>query len=157
MNSLMGVFSGLRNRHFFILDAVAFLILPVVALAIRMDGNVDLERFGFGLFTAMFTFTVIKLVLFYFSGMYQRYWRYASIDEVAYIATITGIAVIIQTLIFMVLYHLAFLPIDALPRSIPVIDGILTFLYVGGIRFTVRLSERLKERTAEPEGIERSL
>jgi FlaA1/EpsC-like NDP-sugar epimerase len=104
------------------------------------------------LFTAMFTFTVIKLVLFYFSGMYQRYWRYASIDEVAYIATITGVAVIIQTVMFMVLYHIAFLPIDALPRSIPVIDGILTFLYVGGIRFTVRLSERLKERTAEPEG-----
>lgn len=152
MNTLVGAFFGLRNRHFFILDAIAFLTIPVVALAIRMDGTVNLERFGFGLFVAMVTFTFIKLTLFYFSGMYQRYWRYASIDEVAYIGTITGIAVVLQVLVFIVLYQVKFLPIETLPRSVPILDGIISFLYVGGIRFSVRLSERVKERTTRSNG-----
>ena len=152
MNRVTGVFAGLRNRHFFVLDAFAFLCIPIIALAIRMDGNVDLSRFGFGLLSIMLTFTVIKLSLFYFSGMYQRYWRYASVDEVAYIGIIAGIAVIFQTIAFVALYHIEFLPFADIPRSVPLIDGLLSFLYVGGIRFSVRLTERARERAIESNG-----
>lgn len=152
MNRVTGVFAGLRNRHFFVLDAFAFLCIPIIAVAIRMDGNVDLSRFGFGLLSIMLTFTVIKLSLFYFSGMYQRYWRYASVDEVAYIGIITGIAIIFQTIAFIALYHIEFLPFADIPRSVPLIDGMLSFLYVGGIRFSVRLTERARERAIESNG-----
>jgi FlaA1/EpsC-like NDP-sugar epimerase len=156
MNSVAGFFFSLRNRHFFVLDTLAFLLLPVIALAIRMDGSIDLDRFGYGLFNAMITFTVIKMVLFYFSGMYQRYWRYASIDEVAYISVVTVIAIILQTIAFIFLYYVPFLPLTDLPRSIPVLDGLLSLLYVGGIRFSVRLTERVNERTIRSDG-ERTL
>lgn len=152
MDSLTRLFYGLRNRHFFIFDAVAFLLLPVLAIAIRLDGNMDLAQFGVGLFAVMVTFTAIKLTLFYFSGMYQRYWRYASIDEAAYIGVLTGVAVVMQTFAFIGFYHIQFLPFSDIPRSVPLIDGMLTFLYVGGIRMSIRLSERSKERTTRSNG-----
>jgi len=153
MNTIAGFFTSLRNRHFFILDAFAFLCIPVLALAIRMDGDVNFSRFGPGLFSVSITFTVLKLSLFYFSGMYQRYWRYASIDEVALIGILAGFAAVLQTIAFILLYHVQFLPFSDIPRSIPILDGILSFLYVGGIRMTMRLAERSKERLSRPEGI----
>ena len=148
MENIAGFFTRLRNRHFFILDTLAFLCIPVVALAIRMDGDLDPSRFGYGLISTIFIFTVMKLSLFYFSGMYQRYWRYASVDELAFITILAGIAVILQTLAFIFLYHIQYLPIQDLPRSIPLIDGLVSLMYVGGSRFSVRVAERAQERAA---------
>jgi FlaA1/EpsC-like NDP-sugar epimerase len=146
MNSLSKLFINLKNRHYFLIDAFVFLSLPLLAIAIRMDGWVDLTQYGTGLAAIMILFPVVKLSLFYFSGMYKRYWRYASIDELAYITFITVAAVALQTALFIGLYHVASLPFDGIPRSIPIIDGILTLLAVGGIRFSVRLIERTNER-----------
>ncbi len=134
------------------LDALAFLCIPLLALTIRMDGDVDLSKFGYGLLAVTILFTILKLSLFYYSGMYQRYWRYASVDEVAYIGIITGIAVIFQTAAFITLYYVDFLPLGDLPRSIPLIDGMITFIFVGGIRFSVRLTERASERIVKSSG-----
>jgi len=37
INTLYKALLGLRNRHFIIIDAIAFLITPVLALALRLD------------------------------------------------------------------------------------------------------------------------
>lgn len=146
MDALSKVFFSLKNRHYFLIDAIVFIFIPLVALAIRLDGNIDFAQYGSGLIMIMILFPVVKLSIFIFSGMYQRYWRYASIDELAYIAMVTVGAVVTQTFLFIVFYHIASLPFDAIPRSVPLIDGMLTFIAVGGIRFSVRLVERTKER-----------
>ncbi len=153
MNTIASFFSRLRNRHFFILDSIAFLTIPTIALFIRLDGNVDFSDFGYGLFTITIIFAFLKLSLFYFSGMYQRYWRYASVDELAFIGVLIGMVLVLQTITFIILYQVKFLPISDLPRSIPVLDGILSFVVVGGIRFSVRISERAKERAARYGGV----
>ncbi len=146
MDTLSKVFFGLKNRHYFIIDAIVFILLPVIALAIRLDGNIQLSQYGSGLIALIILFPVVKLSIFFISGMYQRYWRYASIDELAYIAFITIAAIVTQTTLFIILYNIAILPFDVIPRSVPLIDGLLTFIAVGGIRFSVRLVERSKER-----------
>jgi FlaA1/EpsC-like NDP-sugar epimerase len=147
MSKLPALFFNLKNRHFFLIDTVLFFFLPIVAFAIRMDGRVDLNEYGLGLLAVMIIFPLIKLTIFYFSGMYQRYWRYASIDEVAYIGMVTAFAVIVQTLIFILFYNLNVFHIITVPRSIPIIDGFLSFILVGGTRLSVRLVERLSERS----------
>jgi FlaA1/EpsC-like NDP-sugar epimerase len=145
MDSLSGFIYGLKNRHYFILDAVVFLLLPLVALAIRLDGNIQLSDHASGLLTVMILFPVVKLSIFYFSGMYRRYWRHASIDELAYIGVVALAAIITQTFLFIVLYQFPSFPISGIPRSIPLIDGMLTFIVVGGLRFSIRLMERTNE------------
>ncbi len=74
---------GLRNRHFIVIDAIAFMITPLMALALRLDKfNIFriINLYGFELLVATTAFLVIKLSVLYGFGFYRRYWRYASID-----------------------------------------------------------------------------
>ena len=55
-------------------------------------------------------------------------------------------ATVLVTLVSYALQGPVALPGVGLPRSIPLIDGLLTLLVVAGSRFTVRISEYYKSR-----------
>lgn len=152
MNAISKIFIDLKNRHYFIIDAIVFLTLPVIALVIRFDGNIEFDQYGSGLVAIMILFTVIKLGIFFTSGMYQKYWRYASIDEMTHITFVTVAAIAIQTIVFFLFYNFTNLPFDTVPRSIPLIDGLLTIIAVGWIRFSARLIDRTTERRGNGQG-----
>ncbi len=152
MDAISKFFIRLKNRHFFAIDAVLFIFLPVIALALRLDGHIKFDQYGEGIIFLMFFFPLLKLSIFYFAGLYRRYWRYASVDELAYIGILTAVAVSAQTFFFIIFYQLPFFPVVDVPRSVPLIDGMLTFLVVGGTRFSVRLFERTLERRSNPDG-----
>lgn len=146
------MFIDLKNRHYFIIDVVVFLTLPAIALLIRLDGVVDFNQFGAGLIAVTILFLVVKLSIFSISGIYQQYWRYASIDEMLRIALVTSAAVLTQTVLFALLYNITILPFHTVPRSIPLIDGLLTIIVVGWIRLSTRLIDRTKERRNNADG-----
>jgi len=130
--------SQLRNRHFFILDILLLALMPAIALALRVDLPWD-ERFTPGLqYYILFTIP-IKIITFYIFGIYKRLWRYASVDAIISLLWGVGIAsVIITGSVFIALgsgrLHGVFLP-----RSIPIIDGMLTFIVIGGSRLSLRI------------------
>ncbi len=143
----------LRNRHFFGLDLLLLSFSPWLAFAIRTDGlNTQpegwaiLSGFGVGLVTYTLIALVVRLLVFSGFGLYRRYWRYASIEELDLIAW----AVFISTAILVGLVFLARLPQVAVtgfplwnfPRSVVLIDGLLVLILVGGLRFSVRLATR---------------
>ncbi len=132
----------MRNRYFLILDAITFCLTPILALYLRLDGSVALEEYKSGLVAATILFLLVKLSVFYAFGFYRHYWRYASIDELVKIATLTGSVAIGQTVLFTALYSSNAFSINSLPRSLPLLDGILSLILVGGIRFSVRVLER---------------
>lgn len=136
----------LRNRHFLILDIFFLSFTPVLALILRLDAKVDFDIYLYGLIWITLVFLSIKLFVFYRMGLYKRYWNSASIDELAKIIYIVSIAVIIQTIVFILFYNLSLLDFDTLPLSIPLIDGIFTFFFVASMRFSIRLTERFHER-----------
>ncbi|HAX79698.1 MAG TPA: polysaccharide biosynthesis protein [Cyanobacteria bacterium UBA11372] len=137
---------GLRNQHFFTIDFMVFLLAPLLALAIRLDESFTLAPYLSGLMQATILFLAVKLLVFYTCGFYKRYWRYASIDELQEMATLTVSAIALQTLLFNALYDLSDFPIDSLPRSLPLLDGMLSFLFVGGVRFSVRAVARVSQQ-----------
>lgn len=136
---------GLRNRHFCLLDTIGFLITPVLALQIRLDESFAIAPYLSGLIVATILFMSVKLTVFYKLGFYKRYWRYASIDELEQVAALTIVAVVVQTLFFNAFY-LTNLSVDSLPRSLPLLDGILSFLLVGAIRFSIPAIERISKQ-----------
>jgi FlaA1/EpsC-like NDP-sugar epimerase len=136
----------LRNRHFFFIDAIIFSITPLLALILRLDGSVAFAPFKTGLSTIILLFLIVKLSVFFALSFYKRYWRYASIDELTQIAKATAIAAILQTLLFVTLYSLNSFGIDKLPRSLPLLDGLLSLLLVGGLRFSIRELERTSQK-----------
>ncbi len=133
----------LRNRHFLVLDFLALSLTPALALVLRTDGTVLDERYLQPLAVFTLAALVCKLLLFFPFGLYARYWRYASIEELGLIVFATFSALILETLLFFgALRPLGLIPLD-FPRSIPFLDGLLTVLVVGGGRFSVRLAMRL--------------
>jgi FlaA1/EpsC-like NDP-sugar epimerase len=145
----------LRNRQFFFLDMLMLAILPMLAFGLRMDGFGALSRFAGSLSLFTLLAMVIHLLIFYWSGLYHRYWRYASVNEIVLIATTVGAASAVNTLLFFALrllpvcttpITLPCVPGPLLPRSIPFINALLTFVVVGGSRFSVRLVQTLQRR-----------
>ena len=89
---------------------------------------------------------ILKLSVFQLCKFYNRYWVYASVDEVAILFIATMSSWLACTIAFFgILRPFGFLPPD-FPQSIPFIDGLLTILMVGGVRVMFRLVYVFNER-----------
>ena len=149
MDPITGLLLRLRNRHFLVVDLAIFLVMPLVALILRMDGEIELSRFGPSLLVITAVFAAIKLIFFFRARFYTRYWRYASIDELAQIVFAGMLALLIQFLLCLwVLYPLGWIARD-FPRSVAVLDGLLVLMAVGGVRYSVPLAARLRAQQSE--------
>lgn len=137
----------MRNRHIFILDIVLLAVTPTLALVMR----VDTASLVAGYASPLIRFTVlslaIKLLVFFMFGLYRRYWRYASVDELVSIILAVGSAALIVAGVF---FGIDVLSLEnagrSLPRSVPFIDGLLTLVVVGGARFSVRVAAHKRRR-----------
>ncbi len=140
-NSLLSALLKLRNRHLFICDITIFSITPLLALLLRLDGNLDIATYisELALVTTLFLFG--KISVFWSFGFYRRYWRYASIEELIDIAMLMAVAVTSQTLLFNVLVYTNLMK-DGVPPLLPLIDGMLSFIFIVALRFSIRVVER---------------
>ncbi|MEL6441905.1 MAG: polysaccharide biosynthesis protein [Cyanobacteria bacterium J06621_8] len=139
---------NLKNRHFLVLDTVVFALTPLLAMVLRLDNLTILREYASGLLIATIIFSLVKLVIFTLGGFYKRYWKYASIDELIQIAVLTAIAVVGEIIILSILEYLHDATIESyfVPRSLPLLDGILTLIIIGGVRFSIRAAERKNQQ-----------
>ncbi|NLJ88817.1 MAG: polysaccharide biosynthesis protein [Epulopiscium sp.] len=86
------------------------------------------------------TVTGIKIVIFYYLGLYKSLWKYASINELLSIVAATAMgnaAVLAYTYLTQVPnFQEATLPV---PRAIYIIAWLLDIMFIGGIRFAYRV------------------
>jgi len=135
----------LRNRHFFIIDLLMLSLTPILALALRINLPFKHEYTVALLYLTIISL-IIKIAIFYSFKLYSRYWRYASIDELVAIGTSVFISTILITGIFFILHEIEVFVAIGFPRSVTLIDGLLTLIFVGGVRFGPRLEEYAKTR-----------
>jgi FlaA1/EpsC-like NDP-sugar epimerase len=134
----------LRNRHFFLIDLALLPTAAVMSFALRLDAA-GMQDWTSAILVWIALSVPIKLLIFYWFGLYRQFWRYASVDELVLIALATAVGeVVAAAWLFAVVVPLS--GINSFPRSIPFIDGLLTLLVVGGPRFAVRLAEQRRER-----------
>ncbi|MDO9028579.1 MAG: hypothetical protein Q7U68_06955, partial [Candidatus Roizmanbacteria bacterium] len=136
----------LRNRHFVILDVLLLSLTPALALTLRVNLPWD-KNYIQALLAFMVLALVVKLPVFYGFRLYARYWRYASMDEMITIALAAFITSALVTAISWGMQGLGVFGENGLPRSVPIIDGLLTLLFVGGTRFSLRVAEYLRARS----------
>ena len=139
---------NLNNRHFFLLDGLLFALTPLLAMILRLDDLVTIRQYFSGLVVATIAFSFVKLVTFTIGGFYKRYWKYASIDELIEIAVLTTTAVVIEIVLLSIFQYAIGTESELylVPRSLPLLDGILTFIIVGGVRFSIRAAERQNQQ-----------
>jgi len=138
----------MRNRYLFLLDIVLLAVTPILALVMRLDSASWIAGYAPALIRFTILALIIKLVIFFLFGLYRRYWRYASVDELVSIILAVGSATLIIAGVFFGAGILLGLEAGrSLPRSVPFIDGLLTLVVVGGSRFSVRVAAHKRRRS----------
>ncbi|MBN1283944.1 MAG: polysaccharide biosynthesis protein [Anaerolineae bacterium] len=114
-----------------------------VAFALRLEGT------GQGAYYApllpLYTFigAILKAALAYRFGLHRQSWRKVSVRDLFVLSKAVGASVVILIGIVFV----APAPLSA-PRSVPIIDGLLAFLALGGVRLSNRLWHERQRRQA---------
>ncbi|MEO1342340.1 MAG: polysaccharide biosynthesis protein, partial [Cyanobacteria bacterium J06635_13] len=139
---------NLNNRHFFLFDGLIFCLTPLLAMILRLDDLAAIQDYSTGLVVATIAFSIIKLLVFTIGGFYKRYWKYASIDELIEIAALTTTAVVSEIILLSIVQYTIGTEVELylVPRSLPLLDGILTFVLIGGVRFSIRAAERKSQK-----------
>lgn len=128
---------NIRNKYILLGDLVLILISVLGSYALRFElGPLFFQYLPSAIWIAGVSL-VVKPLAYYFFGLYRRMWMYASIQELKLIiVAVTTASVLVSSIIFTLVALGVF---EGLPRSVLVIDWILSLVFVGGIRFSLRI------------------
>lgn len=139
-----------QRWSFTVFDFFALGFSIVFAFFLRLGWPIKPLYFEF-LKTYIVPFLLVKFAIFYGFGLYRSFWRYASIHELRIL--IQGV-VASSVAVLILSYAFGTLPI---PRSVFVVDGLLTLFLVGGSRFAGRTLSELYQFARAPAGARRVL
>ncbi|MGD2147261.1 MAG: nucleoside-diphosphate sugar epimerase/dehydratase [Anaerolineae bacterium] len=127
----------IRNRYLLLADLLLIAAVPILSFTVRLD-MLRFQRYYRACLLFILASLVLKPLIFYLFGLYRRLWRYASVEEALSVAWAVSLSsVVLAALVFGLL--LPFGVIDRFPRSVVIIDWLLTLLLIGGVRFSFRL------------------
>ncbi len=127
-----------NNRYYVLVGDLLLTIASIlISFALRLEGSF----FFFYLPVAYWMIgisLVVKPIVYSFFGLYRRLWTYASTRELILIAYTVTIASGILTVITIFFYSIGLIK-PGLPRSILIIDWLISIMVIGGFRFALRL------------------
>ena len=132
-----------RFLFFFLSDFFIIILSLYFSFLLRFDSTVPFEYKKIFI-KALPLFIVVKLTVFAAFRMYKIIWKYVSISDLCNIvgAVIAAESVLMVSILIPLPVHLQFLSslnIYSFPRSIFLIDGIISLLLASGIRISKRL------------------
>jgi FlaA1/EpsC-like NDP-sugar epimerase len=129
-----------RNRYILFADIVLIAISAWAAYALRFDWLFTQYRPEFPVFLTCVL--VVKPLVFFAFGLYQRFWRYASLwDLVAIVFASSAATIIVAVVMAAARLFGLFL---GFPRTVVPIDWLLTMTAVGGVRMSVRVFAEMR-------------
>jgi FlaA1/EpsC-like NDP-sugar epimerase len=138
----------MRNRYILLADACLIPIVAFAAFALRFEWRFYLDRPEFLSFAL--GALAIKPVVFYWFGMYRRYWRYATVPDL--LAVLLASSASFVAMGVFVAVGLVYNPELEFSRAVLFLDWLLTFLAVGGARMSVRVIGESRERVQSQKG-----
>ena len=129
-----------RNRYILLADVFLIIASACGAYALRFGWLFLVQRDEFPLFLGCVL--VVKPIAFYAFGLYNRYWRYASLwDLIAVVLASSAAEIVVAGIMsgMVLFYHLAGFPRTVLPT-----DWLLTMTVIGGVRMSVRVLAEMR-------------
>lgn len=126
-----------RNRHFLALDVLLVALAAYASFWLRLDSSGLVLRYYEQAIIFMISAVLCTILIFRFNGIYSRYWRYASADELLLLSSSILLAAVATTLVSYVVTISLHLP--HIPRSVPVIFLLLLLPAAAGPRYAERL------------------
>ncbi len=134
-----------RHRRPLILAAHAVLVAAAYAAAfiLRFDGPVPADSIHAFKVTVA-ALVVIRLAVFVYFGLHRGFWRHFGHHDLVQLAK----AVAVGSVVFM-LALIAGGRLGSVPRSVVILEGMLSFLFAGGSRLFVRSGREWLQRRRE--------
>jgi FlaA1/EpsC-like NDP-sugar epimerase len=132
-------------------DAVLVALAFYLAFRLRfLDSPEGIPARYVDLLVASIGFVVVgKVIVFALAGLYEKWWRYFALPDYAAIVRAAAVSTGILVVAFTVVQPFN----DDIPRSVVVIDFLLTLTLIGGARLLVRMVvERSAQRAADEKG-----
>jgi len=136
----------LRNRHLFASDAAALVLSALIAFAVRFEGFDWIGSHLSLVLPYILVATPVRMVLFYFTGMYRRLWKHASVGELRHIIVVASAAAVISAVIGLWLLPLLRITPGRISFSVLFIEALLTGAMIGLPRLLARIMKRKNAR-----------
>jgi FlaA1/EpsC-like NDP-sugar epimerase len=124
-----------RNRWLVFLD---FVVLPA---SVYCSFVLRLDALRFGIYgqacLALMVLSLLIIPVFWLTGVYSRYWPFASLDEILLLAGSLFVATLLITVFSIVV--LKALGITSAPRSMPILIYLLALVGTGAPRIAMRV------------------
>ncbi len=127
----------IRNRYLLIGDIFLTLVSVLISYLLRLELIAIFPTYQISMLWMLGVAVIVKPIIYYFFGIYRRLWRYASIRELLLIVSAVTTSSMILSGIMMGLFGLRLF--FGFPRSVLIIDWLLSVALVGGLRFVFRL------------------
>ena len=134
-----------RNRYLLLADLILIVISVLVSFALKLELD-NLYPYYRAIFAMVVISLAVKPVIYFSFGLYRRLWVYASVNELKIIVVAVSVASVIVSAIMILLFILG--AFTGLPRSVLGIDFLLSLIFVGGVRFALRI--RAESRAPQP-------
>jgi FlaA1/EpsC-like NDP-sugar epimerase len=126
----------IRRKNFYILiflDAALIFVSYFLSYLLRFEGKIPYSAL-WNLRITLPYILAFKIVVFLAFGLYKGMWRYTGLVDLINVlkANLTASATIILAILFITRFQ-------GFPRSVFIVDGILTFLFIAGIRIVIRI------------------
>ena len=126
----------IRSRNFYLMLLFDGLLVGAaywLAYFLRFEGLIPLHEWEKFKVTVLWII-LFKLLIFILFGLYRGMWRYTSLFDLFNVLKAT-----LASSIFIILAILFIYRFEGFPRSVFIIDGFLTFIFIVGIRVTIRI------------------
>jgi FlaA1/EpsC-like NDP-sugar epimerase len=127
----------IRNRNFYfmlLIDSLLVAVSYVTAYDLRFDGGIPPEEW-INIERTLPLIIPTKIAFFLSFNLYRGMWRYTSLIDMINVFKACTISSAVIILLILYTFHLI-----GFPRSVFVIDWVMTILLVGGIRFGIRMA-----------------
>ncbi len=128
---------NVRNRYVLMGDLALIIISVLGSYVLRLELGAQFFQYLPSAYWLAGLALIIKPVVYHFFGLYRRLWLYASMQELKLILAAVTAASVLVSMAITSLFAMGFFV--GFPRSVLVIDWLLSILMVGGLRFTLRL------------------
>ncbi len=146
----MKVIFSIRNRHLFVGDLFLTVLSILSAYILRLELVEVFSNYYISLLWMMGLSLLIKPAVYYFFGLYRRMWIYASMRELRLIVVSVTVASAIISPIMLILFSNRFF--IAFPRSVLIIDWVISIVLIGGSRYGLRMLAEMKNQNGKGKG-----
>src|SRR5439155_10007339 len=133
---------SLRGRQLLLIDLLAICISFVASFALRFHApSAQFDQYLGAYLWILPILILARLGGFVWLRLYQRAWRYASVEELTAVVTAAvGSSAAAYSVVFALLAAQIGVSLAGFPRSVPIIDTLLLTALAGAWRFALRIS-----------------